>query len=293
MQMANKAKSDPFVKIRGLVEEMIAKLEKQAEEEATHEAFCQEETKKTRAASKAKTASVEKHQTRIDKAEAGIATLEQEISELTNELSDIVSSNKEATELRNAEHAEYEKSSKDFKDSADAVTKAMEVLNEFYGGESFLQQPSFGGKKSDSGNMIVSFLETAQSDFTRLLSEAETTEAESQSAFEKMMQENAVAKATKEASVKGKTSEVSQLKVAVQDSTSDLNTSQKELDAVMEYLDKLKPQCESKAMTYEEKKAKRDAEIAGLKSALKILSGEEPALSLIQSKAFLAKVRAH
>ena len=33
MQIANKAKSDPFVKIRSLIENMIAKLEKQAQEE--------------------------------------------------------------------------------------------------------------------------------------------------------------------------------------------------------------------------------------------------------------------
>jgi hypothetical protein len=47
MQVANAATADPFVKVRGMVNELISKLEKQAEEEATHEAFCQEETAKT------------------------------------------------------------------------------------------------------------------------------------------------------------------------------------------------------------------------------------------------------
>merc|ERR1719335_1979117 len=46
-QMAQAASSDPFVKIRGLIEDMIEKLLKEAQEDATHEAFCQEEMGKS------------------------------------------------------------------------------------------------------------------------------------------------------------------------------------------------------------------------------------------------------
>merc|ERR1719440_1316690 len=42
-QMAAMARSDPFVKIRGLIEDMIAKLLKEAQEEAIQKAFCDEE----------------------------------------------------------------------------------------------------------------------------------------------------------------------------------------------------------------------------------------------------------
>jgi hypothetical protein len=61
----------------------------------------------------------------------------------------------------------------------------------------------------------------------------------------------------------------------------------KELDAVLAYIDKLKPQCEEKAMSYEEKKAKREAEIEGLKEALSILEG---GLALVQ-KTHLRQIR--
>merc|ERR1719409_717383 len=47
-QLASMATSDPFVKIRGLIEDMIAKLLKEAEEEATQKAFCDKEMGKSK-----------------------------------------------------------------------------------------------------------------------------------------------------------------------------------------------------------------------------------------------------
>jgi hypothetical protein len=286
MQMANKAASDPFVKIRGLINDMIAKLEKQAQEEATKDAWCKEENSKSKASRDAKIEKVDKYQTRIDKATATIATLKTEVAELSEQLNESAAALREATKLRTEEKAAYDVASKDYKESAEAVTQAMEVLREFYGSAALLQtaQPTFASANSDSGNGIISFLEVAQSDFTRLLAEAEADEAEALKAYEELSQASAVSKATKEAEVKGKTSEIKSLEVAVADTTSDLSSSSKELDAVMDYIEKLKDQCVSKAMTYEERKAKRDSEVAGLKSALEILAGEEPALSFLQKR---------
>merc|ERR1719160_792749 len=48
MQLASVASSDPFVKIRGLIEDMIAKLLKEAQEEATQKAFCDQEMGKSK-----------------------------------------------------------------------------------------------------------------------------------------------------------------------------------------------------------------------------------------------------
>jgi len=293
MQIANKAKSDPFVKIRGLIEDMIVKLEKQAAEEATHDAWCKEENTKSKASRDAKIEKVEKYTARKDKAVATVATLKQEIAELGAQLKDIASATAEATKIRADENAAYKKASTDFKDSAEAVAQAVEVLREYYGSAALIQmkQPSFASANSDSGSNIISFLEVAQSDFTRLLAESEAEEAEAKTAFESLTQESAVSKATKEAEVKGKTSEVKSLEVAIADTTNDLETSSKELDAVMEYIEKLKPQCESRAMTYEERKTARDEEVAGLKQALEILAGDAPALtSFVQiKKHFMAR----
>merc|ERR1719269_556540 len=134
--------------------------------------------------------------------------------------------------------------------------------------------PDFGGASSDVGSTITSVLEVAESDFTQLLAESEADEDAAKTAYDKLTQENAVTKATKQGDVKGKSNEVKQLEVAIGNYKENHATTSKELDAVLTYLDKLKPQCETKAMAYSERKARREQEISGLKEALAILSDE-------------------
>ena len=55
--------------------------------------------------------------------------------------------------------------------------------------------------------------------------------------------------------------------------TEDHTAASKELDAIMDYLDKLKPQFETQVTSIEERKARREAEIEGLKEALAVLDG--------------------
>merc|ERR1719379_2201845 len=105
MQLASVAGSDPFVKIRGLIEDMIAKLLKEAQEEATQKAFCDTEMGKSKKSQDEKTATLDKLQTRIDGASATIATLTEGIKTLEAEIADIDKSQATATELRTKEKA--------------------------------------------------------------------------------------------------------------------------------------------------------------------------------------------
>merc|ERR1719191_1233759 len=70
MEMAGSAAMDPFVKIKGLIEEMIAKLVQEAQEEATQKAFCDEEMGKSKKAAAEKGLTLDKLQSRLDKASA-------------------------------------------------------------------------------------------------------------------------------------------------------------------------------------------------------------------------------
>merc|ERR1719214_566310 len=87
--------------------------------------------------------------------------------------------------------------------------------------------------------------------------------------------------ALKKQDVKYMTAEFKAIDKALADLASDKETSVTEHNAVLEYYDKLKDRCIAKTDSYEEQKSRREAEIAGLKQALSILSGE----ALVQTHA--------
>merc|ERR1719310_1153867 len=144
---------------------------------------------------------LDKLQARIDGASTTIAELTEGIKTLEAEIAEIDKAQAEATAIRTKEHEEYLVASKDFKDSAEAVAKAIEVLKNFYEG-SFIQlsstttlkskvhQPELGGAKSDTAHTIISVLEMSEEDFTTLLAEAEATEDEAAKAYKSLTDEN-------------------------------------------------------------------------------------------------------
>lgn len=303
-QLASMAASDPFEKIKGLINDMIEKLLKEAQAAATHEAFCNEELGKSKKSQDDKQMKLAKFSSRVDTASSKVGELTATIKTLQSEVGEIDKAVAEATSLRTSEHEEFMKVSKDYKDSATAVAQAIEVLQNFYSGASFVQLKmqtqskskakakarSVESGTSDAASVIIGVLESAQEDFTSLLAETEATESEAESAFNKMMTENKIAKATKQAEAKAKESEVKGATSSLQMSKEDQASTGKELDAVLAYLDKLKPECESKGPSYAEKKAARESEIAGLKDALSILSGT--GIALMQTGTRLRHVRA-
>merc|ERR1719460_2908102 len=99
-QLASMATSDPFVKIRGLIEDMIAKLLKEAEEEATQKAFCDAEMGKSKKSQEEKMMTLDKLQSRIDGASSTIAENTESIKTLEAEVAEIDKAQAEATELR-------------------------------------------------------------------------------------------------------------------------------------------------------------------------------------------------
>merc|ERR1711972_616593 len=141
----------------------------------------------------------------------------------------------------------------------------------------FMQQPTppkTHEKASGAGGSIINILEVCESDFATNLAKEETQESDAQADYEKTTQENKITKATKEQDVKYKTQEATSLDKLIAELSSDKDTTNTELAAVLEYFGKIKERCIAKPETYEERKARREQEIAGLKEALSILESE-------------------
>merc|ERR1719247_1857015 len=143
--------------------------------------------------------------------------------------------------------------------------------------EDFMQQPAkpeAHAKAGGAGGSIINILEVCESDFATNLAKEETEEADAAASYEKTTQENKVTKMMKEQDVKYKTAEAVSLDKTISELSLDKDTTNSELSAVLDYYGKIKERCIAKPETYEDRKARREAEIKGLKEALSILQGE-------------------
>jgi len=299
LRMASLMSADPFAKIKGMIQEMIEKLVKEAEEEAGHKAYCDKEMGETKVKKADMTEEVEDLQVKIDKATSKIAKLKQDIMTLTQELAKIAEEQQTADKIRAEEKGAWEAAEADFSSGLEGVGMALQVLRDYYAEkeESLLQTgaqthtrvhakaKAKDTKESGAASGIIGMLEVVESDFSKLLAEGKAAEDQAIKIYEEQTTENKIATKTKETEIKYKTKDQKETEALLESLKEDIGGSQKELDAINEYWEKLQPECVAKPEPYEERKKRREAEIAGLKDALKILEEESaPAFLQIRRK---------
>merc|ERR1719183_248880 len=132
IQSAAMLGEDPFAKIKGLIQEMIEKLEEEAAKEAAHKAFCDKEMSETKAKKEDKESDLEDLTTKIDKATAKIAKLTEEIATLEEELGAIAKAQQEADKIRMEEKEAWEAAKADYESGIEGVGMALKVLRDYY-----------------------------------------------------------------------------------------------------------------------------------------------------------------
>jgi len=279
----------PFAKIKGLIQDMIAKLEGEAGADATEKAYCDEQIAKTSAKKSDLDDDVSKMSSKIDQASAKSAQLKEEIQELEGELATLARQQAEMDSIRQDSNADFKAAKADLELGLSGVRKALGTLRDYYGAGSAsmlqdaatlgaaMEQPSAPVKHSGSagaGGSIIDILEVVESDFATNLAKEETEEADSQSEYETVSQQNEVTKTLKTQDVKYKTQESKSLDKTGSEYSADRETTNSELSAVLEYFSKIKERCIAKPEAYSVRRSRREAEITGLKEALSILEDE-------------------
>merc|ERR1719399_2389716 len=259
--------ADPFAKVKGMIQEMIEKLVADAQKEALHKAFCDKEMSETKAKRDDKQSDLDDLNTKIEK-------LKEEIATLQAELAAIAEAQKKADAMRAEEAAAWAEAKADYESGVEGVGMALQVLRDYYAEkeEAFVQTTH--DKATGAASGIIGMLEVVESDFSKNLAEGSAAEAMAIEAYEKLTQDNKIATTEKETAVKYKTKDQKETEAALVGLKEDADGTTKELAAIVEYWDKLQPMCVAKPESYAERKKRREAEIAGLKEALRILEEE-------------------
>jgi len=285
--LAERASSDPFVKVKKMIKDLLVRLMEEANEEAEQKGWCDTELSTNEQTRKEKTDTVEILHAEIDQLQASIAKLTEDIAELTKAVAQLDAAMAEATKLRQEEKATNTQTIADSQEAQTAVAQALTVLKEFYakaGDATALlqQQPEapeifdapYKGMQSENGG-VIGMLEVIESDFARLEADTKSAEATAQKEYDTFMTDSKVDKESKTKDIEHKTAKKQDEEQALTVKNEDLEGTQKELDAALAYFDKLKPSCVDAGVSYEDRVVRRKEELESLQEALRILNGED------------------
>lgn len=269
----------PFDKIINMIEDLLTRLEEEKAAEATHHAWCQEELKATKEDMTKAQQAFDNKKTEKEDLEGQKTATEEDQAELNDQIASLTKELAEATASRNAEKAENEEVIADAKASQEALSMALDKLNEFYKKASLLQegaqQPTieaYGGM-GGSATGVIGLLETVQAKFAEMEAEHQSQEQLAQKEYNtlKALNESQIEK--KKESVQANKVKLVKLEANIKRAAKALKKLGESLGQVQTYWEELQPMCTVKHVSYEERVQMRQEEIAALKEAYEVLQG--------------------
>jgi len=294
--LAVRMQEDHFVKVRGMIKDMVNKLESDAGDEADQKTWCDAEMGKTLSKRDDNVGNIELDHARITENTAVVEQKEEEIAELLREISVLRKALNEATELRTEEHHENDVTERDATAGLAGVNKAITILKDFYDnalvqtGASYTPEgadasgktvgdlaPKTGDASAEySGNQgaatgIMGQLSVIKSDFERSIADTQDQEADADSEYNTMKSDTESEISEKEALVASTKRDKTETTGVVDDAEGELKDHLVLKAEALQELAELKPACVSTGGDYIERVRQREAEIESLKNALLIL----------------------
>merc|ERR1712039_39235 len=124
--------ADPFGKVKGLIANMIEKLEAEAEADATHKAYCDKELAESNQKKADKEGEIAKLSTKIDQMQARSAQLKSEVAGLQKALAELAAAQAEMNKMRAEENAAFKTNKADMEQGLEGVKLALKILREYY-----------------------------------------------------------------------------------------------------------------------------------------------------------------
>merc|ERR1719384_845643 len=151
---------DQFKKIKGLIRDMISKMESEADADASKKAWCDRNLADTRQTKSDKLAEISKISTRIDLMEAKLAQLKAEVANLQGSLAKLAKSQADMNTIRSEAHSAYVASRADLEKGLQGLKLALKILTEYYAESDKAHEAADG-----AGGSIIALLEVCESDF--------------------------------------------------------------------------------------------------------------------------------
>jgi len=149
--LAQKISSDPFTKVKQIIDSMITRLMEESSADADHEAFCGAELGKSKITRLKLTQEIDVLTSAVEDGKASIMMLAKNSKILSQEIAELESLIKDATQARSAESARNQAMIEDAKNAHAAVLAASEILKNFYKKSAVMALDQFGSPRPRVG----------------------------------------------------------------------------------------------------------------------------------------------
>merc|ERR1719343_1638717 len=282
--LAYQVKLDAFTRVKKAIDDMIAQLLKEKEDEIKHKDFCVDEFNTNQLQTEKKEREKKDLIAKIEDLEMTIKSLADAIAKLKAEIAEMQVQMKRAGEDREKENKEFQTTVADQRATQKLLKAALTVLQDFYGKKAaFMQQhqepagppppPGFEEyKKNAASGGVMKMIEEIINDAKAMEAEAIRSEEDAQKAYEDFVKET-------NASIEAKSKEIVNKTELKAKAESDLVETKEAKEAVMLELEQLSnynaelhQSCDFVMKNFDVRQTARDEEVEALKQAKAILS---------------------
>lgn len=287
--LAARTMKDPFSSVKELIQKLIERLLAESEGEAAKKGFCDTQIKKAEQDRDYRLEDVQSLNTEIGQLEAKEVELQYEIGELTTGSEEMNAALLEAAKIRSAEKGQNENVISLSKAGYEALLQCIDLLKTFYtkAERSFLQVSPVDQDTAGAGfegpykgqkvgiHAIISLLEVIKSDYERTLKSTSEEEAEAHEDFVKFERRSKADLSGKQVKKTLDKQDLNAARFAIDSKMTDLKSKMSLVDQAVMELSRLNAMCADSGMSYADRVARRDAEIAALKTAVCQLDSED------------------
>jgi septal ring factor EnvC (AmiA/AmiB activator) len=324
--MALQGKKVDFSKVISMIDKMVSQLKVEQLDDENKKEYCNKQFDMTEDKKKGLEHSISDLETQLATEEEAIATLKDEIKAIEKGIVALDKSVAEATEQRKEEHEYFVELISSDSAAKELLAFAKNRLNKFYnpklykgppkkeltdedraamaaGGTAMAEislhnaeapppPPATAGafkKKSEESNGVIAMIDLLIADLDKEMTEAKTTEKDSQAEYEKMMNDSAEKRAMDTKALADKESAKAATEESFETNKEEKAGTTKELMAVGEYISSLHSECDWLLKYFDVRKEARTGEMESLKTAKAVLSGADFSLLQTKGKSFLGR----
>merc|ERR1719272_1733605 len=294
ISIALKGKKVSFAKVLTMIEDMIALLGKEQQDDNDKKEYCEALIDKTEDSVKQLELAVSDLAKAIDDYKERVATLGEELAALAAGIKSLDAQVAEATADRKEEHDENVATLTNDNAAKEIIGFATNRLNKFYNPKlykpEFLQNgvapppppETFGAyaKKGGESGGVVNMLDTMVADLDKEVTETEVEEKENQAEYETLISESAAKRASDAKSIEDKESAKADLEAKTIQAGEEKTSKTKEAMNTHQFLADVHADCDWLLSNFEARKQARAGEIDALTKGKAVLSGAD--FSLLQ-----------